>query len=488
MKKILQNIALCVLFGAACHADVFEPAKVLLPLPREITMGEGTCPADAKPVDRTDSALPAEGYVLEIAPDGIAIASRDEAGGFYARQTLKQIADVCPEALPCMKIKDWPQFAWRGVMLDEARTFFGKIAVKKLLDEMARYKLNVFHWHLTDDQAWRIAIPGWPNLVRRSRKLGLCAGESELWYSAADIKEILAYAAGRQITVVPEIDFPGHFGCAIRAYPKLSCTGKGNVLCAGNPEAIAFAENVLDCVCELFPSSVIHVGGDECPRHLWKKCPKCRDLMKREGIKSELGIQPWLTRQLASHLEAKGRRLCGWEEIAVGFGKPDERGESNNNSTLPAELLPPKSVMVMGYHVKPGARAANMGYDLIAAPNWHCYFDYSQLLPEDPYEYFRPDIRWCPLEAAHAFAPYELVEPLAHDRVKGVECCLWTSHTYSRSFTEVEWKLWPRTFAVAEAGWTCIDPRKRSFDEFLERAAHQRRRQLARHVNCAPLK
>ena len=479
-----------IMFAAIAAASAAFAAPMLIPAPREMSVTGGRvalAAADAPKVEVVAS-IPPEGYELSITTNAVTIRHSDDAGLFYAKATLAQLrADAADASLPCLEIKDAPAFRWRGLMLDESCRFFGKVTVKKLLDLMSRYKMNVFHWHLTDDQAWRLFIPEYPELVKKCGKSGSHEREVPPFYTEGDVREILAFAAARHITIVPEIDFPGHFRAVVRAYPKFACAkGARNAMCVGNPEAVRFAEMVLDRVCELFPSKVVHIGGDECKAGPWAKCPRCMSLVRRENLGGVKGIQPWLTRHLAGHLAAKGRRLCGWEEIAVGFGKPDARGESNNDSSLPDELLPPREVLVMGYHVKPGAKSANMGYDVIACPNWHCYFDYSQKLPEDPYLYFRPDIRWLPFEAAYRFDPYEGVKPEARRHITGVECCLWTSHVWS--VPELEWKVWPRGLAFAEVAWSNPDPAKRDFAEFSARAAEHRRRLIREHVNCAPLK
>ena len=491
MGKLLGHISSAAACAAALALTLSAMASMpLLPKPAECRFTGGTC-RNATVKTAIDKSIPPQGYALSVAPGGITIKSSDEAGAFYARMTLRQLETKDAKgknvSYPNCEIKDAPAFKWRGVMLDEARHFFGKAVVRELLERMAQYKLNVFHWHLTDNQNWRIEIPEFPELTKRGIwREGRCESESPLYYTEKDIKEILEFAKARHITVVPEIDFPGHLGAALRAYPQFACgAGKKNILCLGNPEAVAFAEKVLDRVCGLFPGEVIHIGGDECPVTNWEKCPKCKALMAREGIGDVKGLQPWLTRRLAAHLKTKGKRMSGWEEIAVGLGKLDKWGESENLASLLEEYLPPKSSLVMGYHTKPAALAANTGFDVVSCPTWHCYFDYQQKLPDDPHRYHRPDIRWCPLESVYNFDPYEGVNPQARGRIAGVECCSWTEKT--RNVTELEWKIWPRTLAFAEVAWRNEEPQKRDFKEFCERAAAHRRRLVAEHVNCAPV-
>ena len=487
----MKKMFLAIIVASGVALTLFAKLD-LIPMPREVNVTGGECRKSDAPKVETVATIPPEGYELSVTPDGVTIRHSDDAGLFYAKMTLEQLATKDakgnPTSYPCVEIKDAPAFRWRGVMLDEARHFFGKVAVKQILERMAFYKLNVFHWHLTDDQAWRIDIPGYPDLARLGTcRTGMCESEAPLFYSANDIREIVEYAKARHITIVPEIDFPGHFGAAVRAYPWLACPkGKKNVMCLGNPDAVRFAEKVIDGVCELFPGEVIHIGGDECPASSWAKCPKCKAFMKREGIGELKGMQPWLTRHLAKYLKSKGKRVSGWEEIAVGLGKLDKWGESENLSSLPENMLPPNDSLVMGYHTRPAALAANIGYEVVSCPTWHCYFDYSQKIQDDPHLYHRPDIRWCPLDAAFNYDPYECVNPDARNRIVGVECCNWAGKT--RNVTELEWKMWPRTFAFAEVAWRNEDTSKRDFAEFSERAAVHRARLIREHVNCAPLK
>lgn len=470
MKKML--FAMMVASGAAMSLS----AKLdLIPMPREVKTLDGECRAFDGPRVEIAATIPPEGYELSITPDGVTIRHSDDAGLFYAKMTLKQLREGATDgAMPCAEIKDSPMFKWRGVMLDEARHFFGKADVKKILDEMSWYKLNVFHWHLTDNQGWRLDVPGFPMLTT--------AGGA---YSADDVREVLAYAKERHITVVPEIDFPGHFGAACRAYPSFGCKPRARVMCVGNPEAIVFAEKVLDRVCELFPSEVIHIGGDECPRKQWESCPRCREFVVREGLKGVEDIQPWITRRLAACLAAKGRRAMGWEEIVVGRGKADANGESENKGSLGSALLPEKTTLVMGYHLEPGAKAVNMGYEAVLCPNWNCYFDYEQQLPDDRYSYFLPGKRWLPLKNVYKFNPFDGVAEKNRPRILGGQCCNWTEKT--KSFDALEWKLWPRALALAEVLWTFPDVGKRDFAEFSRRAEMHQRRLSEKSVNCAPV-
>ena len=318
----------------------------LIPMPREVAPRTGAYlsaeGAETVGVKRlADAAIPAEGYRMVVAEDGITVWSSDDAGAFYARQTLRQLAQKKAKEwrYPCVEIRDAPAFRWRGVLLDEGRHFFGKETVRKLLDLMAMYKFNVFHWHLTDDPSWRIEVPGYPELLdygdqcrmsKDQKPMGTSPRAGRRYYTTDDIREVVAYAAERHVTIVPEVEFPGHFFAAACAYPEFACDpesvkGKNrlpmvcgiqrDVMCVGNPDAVKFVEAALDAVCDLFPSKVVHIGGDECPRTAWEKCTKCRALMEREGL-SEVGdIQTWLTRHVVEYLEKKRRRAIGWDEM-----------------------------------------------------------------------------------------------------------------------------------------------------------------------------
>ena len=366
-------------------------ALALVPAPRELAWREGTCAyveADVRYV--RDAALPPEGYRLEVTPGGVTVASADDAGAFYARKTLKQLAagdggragarpsrgasGMPRPTIPCCVIKDAPAFRWRGFMLDEGRHFFGKETVKGLLDQMADHKLNVFHWHLTEDQGWRIDVPRFPELVkygsvRPESPMHGCRGTKgdfrgngqpygPYFYTPDDIREILAYAKERFIMVVPEIEVPGHIRALLAAHPEFACKEglprvpcmfngvQDEVLCAGNDDAIRFMEQVYDEVCALFPGAYIHIGGDECPKKRWKECPKCQARIKALGLKDEDELQAWVTRHFTDYLAKKGRRTIGWDEVYAGN--------------------PGKETIIQAWHIQHGNK-----YGLLAAEAGH---------------------------------------------------------------------------------------------------------------------
>ena len=499
-------------FGPALFAASSIPAVV--PAPQEMKVGEGSYSVKAKTVDgslydfETDGSLPKEGYRIAVTGKGISVAAADAAGRFYAEQTLRQLAsNQCGMLVfPCVEIADFPAYGWRGALLDEGRHFFGKETVKGMVDLMAYHKLNVLHWPLTEDQGWRIDIPGMPELVRHGswRKespkhgsklqvLGNFRYRSELngqkygpfYYTEADLREVVAYAAERHVRVVPEVDIPGHMRSAIAAYPNLTCfptnvVGRGahcdwgistDVLCIGNDETVAFLEKVFDFVCDVFPSEVIHIGGDECPRINWEKCPKCRARMEREGFTEAGQLQGWITRRIAAHLAKRGRRIMGWDEILA-----DDAPKSAIGQSWRTQKGNGAGTTLVG-----GAEAARLGYDMVMTPHTETYYDYCQGLEDDPFQYPGGMI---PLARAYAFDPCAGVAPEARRHVLGSQAQMWSEYIWNEY--DLAWKMWPRACAMAEALWTGQE--KKDFDGFLKRMRIHRVRLIGMGVNCAPLR
>lgn len=461
---------LCLICAAIALWTAFAESA-LLPMPREIAFTQGEC-AVVDPSVESVEGIASEGYELSVTPQGIVIRASGKAGVFYASQTLAQLAardsDGKIVSYPCCEIRDAPRFRWRGVHFDDVRHFFGKETVKRTIDLMSRYKLNVFHWHLTDNEAWLLDVPDWPELVKQGKGAEFSEAAGPFFYTANDIREVVDYAAARHVTVVPEVEFPGHFRAAIRAYPELGCPGGGKVMCLGNPEAVKFAEAVLDRVCELFPSQTIHFGGDECKRKYWAKCPKCQAFIKEHDLKGEDELQQWFTRHIVDYLASKGRRAIGWDEIFIG-----------------SDALA-KTTMGMCWRPQgAGAEAANDGYEIVRCPTTHCYFDFGQGVKDDPYVYFRDGDRAITLEKVYSFDPLDGVEETAKANIAGAQCCNWAEKTTDRH--EREWKLWPRALAMAEVLWTYPGPAERDYKEFERRAEVHRRRLIEDHVNCAPI-
>ena len=476
-------------------------AVALVPAPRELAWRDGTCTFAEKDVRfARDVAIPPEGYRMEVTTGGVTVASADDAGAFYAMKTLRQMADggrsrgarVPAVTVSCCLIRDAPAFRWRGFMLDEGRHFFGKETVKDLLDRMADHKLNVFHWHLTEDQGWRLAIDRFPELVqygavRPESAAHGCTGRPNdyrgngqpygpFFYTAADVREILAYAKDRFIAVVPEIEVPGHIRALLAAHPEFACreglprvprTMNGiedDVLCAGNDDAIRFMEQVYDEVCALFPGAYIHIGGDECPKKRWKACPKCQARIKALGLRDEDALQAWVTRHFTDYLAKKGRRTVGWDEILAG---------SPGIETVVHNWRKPEY----------GIEAAEKGHDVVISAVGATYFSVAPGVEDDPFTYLSPGRR-CSLAAAYAFDPLAGITDGARGRVLGAECCMWSECVWNEY--DLAFKLWPRACAFAEAVWTA-PAAPRDLGEFKRRMAVHRRRLIAAGVNCAPL-
>lgn len=424
----------------------------LIPLPREIRFTGGTSALrDDCPVTVTElPELPREAYTLRIENGAVQIAASSQAGAFYARMTLEQIKDTCGGLCDNLVIRDAPVLPYRGFLVDSCRHFYGVDELKRLIDAAAHFKLNRFHWHLTDDQGWRIEIKRYPLLTQ----VGACRSNSRFggvdegtphagFFTQEQIKEIVAYCAEHCIDVIPEIDMPGHFTAAIAAYPFLGCTGEAiqpqqkegifpNVLCVGNDDAVAFVRDVLDEVCDLFPGQYIHIGGDEAPRTHWRGCAKCTAKMKQAGLADHDALQGYFMRETASYLHSKGKTAITWNESLKG-------GCLSAQDVIVQKWMDRKK-LCRGF--------AQAGGKLIESDFYHYYFDY-------PYG-------MTPLQKAFAYDPFRAETPF------GVEGALWTE--YVRTFDDLCEKLFPRLLTVAERGWSGFPTH--SFSDF--RAAVQK--------------
>ncbi len=434
-----------------------------------------------------------EGYALRADPSGARIVAADAAGYFYGAQTLRQLlpnaafgggrATNLVWRIPGVEIADAPRFVWRGVMLDEGRHFFGRAYVLKLLDQMALHKLNTFHWHLTDDQGWRLAIEKYPRLMEVAAKRAASVTPWDrksqdgkpygpFFYTRQEIREIVAYAKARHIQIVPEIEMPGHARAALAAYPELSCRGlpleprvmwsiEEEVYCAGNDQTLRFLEGVLDEVVTLFESPFIHIGGDECPKARWKECPKCQARMRQNGLKDEHELQSWFVRHFDRYLAQKGRRLIGWEEILEGG-------------------LAPGAAVMSWRGMKGGQDAVALGHDVVMTPKDFCYFDYRQFSGNDGYEYIGGLLT---LKKVYAFDPCDGIPAYREPRVLGGQANLWSEYVWGER--DAGWKLYPRLCALAEAVWS--PPAKRDFTAFVKRMETHHDRLIRLGVNAAPL-
>ena len=399
------------------------------------------------------SGIAPEGYTLTVTPDAIRAVASDEAGLFYARQTLDQL--IQPGGLvPCVEIQDAPRFRWRGFHIDPCRHFMSIEDVKKQIDIMSRYKLNTMHWHLTEDQGWRIEIKKYPLLSQvsawRTEFDGSVYGG---YYTQEEIKDVVAYAAERHITVVPEIEMPGHAISAIRAYPWLSCTGEtistfytwgtpDISLCVGKESTFEFLDDVIAEVVELFPSEYIHIGGDECRKNRWEECPLCQARIVEQGIVGDSHgtavekLQSYAIRRMEGILAKYGRKLIGWDEILEGG-------------------LAPTATVMSWRGEEGGKKAAAAGHEVIMTPGSEgMYFDHFQGDPKvEPVTIGH----YTTLEKVYSYdpVPKELRDAGKGNLVKGVQCNNWAEYMYE------PWQRWymlfPRAFALAEIAWTPVE-------------------------------
>ena len=432
----------------------------------------GGAAADGEIFLHTDAiaADAAGGYRLEITPHRIVITGRDAAGAFYGTRDILQLLPPAGDAawktaqpvnLPAVRIADRPRYAWRGMMLDCGRFFHSKADVEEFLDWLAFHKLNVFHWHLTEDQGWRIEIRKYPKLTTvgawrdSSPPYGNRQGSDGTrhggFYTQAEIREVAAYAAARHITIVPEIEMPGHASAAIASYPEFGNTdvpgynprvqttwGVHPYIFAPREETFRFLEDVLTEVCELFPASpYIHIGGDEAPKDQWKRSKAAQEVIKREKLKDEFELQSWFVRRMAKFLESKHRRLIGWDEIQEGG-------------------LPKSATMMVWRDTRWAKHALAQGNQVVMAPNSHTYLDHYQLpggpeLAKGPF--YEAIGGYLPVENVYSFNPGSVVEkPEQEKQVLGVQGQLWSE--YFHDWKKVQYMTFPRIAAIAEIGWT----------------------------------
>ena len=435
---------------------------------------------------RHDASVADEGYKFIISPENIIVKAKDAAGVFYAIQTLKQIIpvqayetplDLEKIKLPTLKISDKPHFAYRGYMLDCSRHFWKVETIKEMLDILAMHKMNRFHWHLTEDQGWRIEIKKYPLLtelgsLREQTTTGKNEGLDGIpyggYYTQKEIKEIVKYAQERFITIVPEIEIPGHSLGALSAYPWLGCEGeKGNyktwsywgvskqIACAGKESTFKFWEDVLEEVIELFPGEYIHIGGDEAPRDMWKACPDCQKRIADNNLKNEAELQSYVNSRIEKFLSAHGRKMIGWDEILEG-------GVS-------------KDATIMSWRgTEGGIAAAKKGNNVIMTPGGYCYFDYCQTT--DRKDELLSNGSYVPLRRAYSFNPYDQLEKDEQKYIMGIQANLWTE--YVTTPMQLQYKTLPRLGAIAELGWTNPSPETKDVEEFIGRA-----KELARYYS-----
>ena len=520
MKKLLLTLAAGIVL---CSCGSHDPQIAIVPYPNHLETGRGTYRVTDRPVtcdsrtdERTqravvgfaarlatvtggtnpvtvadevpasgirfvtDESLPAEGYELNVDGEGIEVRASQFPGLLYALQSLEQLlpaavygTEPAPDAaweVPCVKIADAPRFAYRGMHLDVARHFFSVDEVKRYIDVMAIHKLNTLHWHLTDDQGWRIEIKRYPELtaVGSIRKATVVRKEWGTYdgtpyggfYTQDEIRDVVKYAADRGVTVIPEIDLPGHMLAALTAYPELGCTGgpyevwgrwgvADDVLCPGREKTFEFLEGVLTEVMELFPSEYIHIGGDECPKVRWEKCPRCQAKIRQLGLKddgehtAEHYLQSYVTDRIGKFLAQHGRRIIGWDEILEGRA--------------------PSDAVVMSWRGSEGGiAAAKLGHDVIMTPNSHFYFDYYQSLDTDAEPFGIGG--YIPMEQVYSYDPaFPELTPEQQKHILGVQANLWTEYVLSDE--HLEYMLLPRLAALSEVQW-CL-PETKDWNRFI---------------------
>lgn len=504
MKNLYLGLFSLLLLCACAHNVSTETSHNLLPLPQEMqptggsfTIGKGTKLCINAPADDINAIANAlapweglleltndrdatgciameisnevegitslEGYTINVDRKGVSVKATSAAGLFYAAQTLQQLADG-GNTIPACTITDEPQFAYRGLMLDVSRHFFGKEFIKKQIDAMAHFKMNRLHLHLTDAAGWRIEIKKYPRLTEfaawRSpaiwkewwfgdRKYVEEGSEGAYggYYTQKDIKELVAYAAERYITIIPEIEMPAHSEETLTAYPELSCTHepyKQADFCVGNEKAFEFLENVLSEVIELFPSEYIHIGGDEAGKASWPHCPLCQKRMKEEGLKDVNELQSYLIQRIEKFVNSKGRQIIGWDEILDGG-------------------LAPNATVMSWRGTEGGIAAVESGHKAIMTPGGYCYLDSYQDAPNTQPMAFGP---YMPLEKVYSYNPRAGIDSAKASLIHGIQGNLWVEYIPTEEL--VEYMIYPRILAIAEIGWS--NPAERDYAEFKQRA------------------
>lgn len=410
-----------------------------------------------------------EAYTIMVDKKGVTIAGSTPKGVFYGVQTLRKSLPVGAATvvrLPSVKISDSPRFVHRGMMLDCSRHFFPLEFVKRYIDLIAMHNMNVFHWHLSDDQGWRIEIKKYPELtIKGSRRSGTVIGYNTAlddsipyggYYTQEQAREIVEYARQRYVTVIPEIDMPGHMLAALATYPELGCTGGPyevghrwgiykDVLCVGNEKIYDFCEGVLDEIMQIFPSKLIHIGGDETPTEVWEKCPKCIKRAEDNNMTVKQ-VQSYFTSRIEKYVNSRGRRIIGWDEILGGD-------------------ISQSAVIQSWRDTKHGRIAAEAGHDVIMSPTSHCYFDYSQA--DEKNSKYEPTLcgGYIPVEKVYAFEPCDENLPESYrPHILGVQANIWAEYLLYPN--QVEYQALPRMAALAEVQWTSG---KKDYQAFLKR-------------------
>lgn len=472
MIKKLLTMGLVAMCSVAAEAEIN-----VIPRPAQVVEKEGKFHATSLEPSKTvqykidKKVRGSEAYTLSVTPKGIVAKASTQTGLFYAKQTLLQLIDQDGN-VPCVEIKDAPRFSYRGLHLDPCRHFFTVEETKKQIDLMAQYKLNTMHWHLTEDQGWRIEIKKYPELLQYGAQR--VEGDGSIhkgYYTQEEIKDVVAYAAERHITVVPELEIPGHELAAIAAFPNLTCRGEKTtprivwgvediVMCPGKEDMFTFLQDVIDEMVPLFPSKLFHIGGDESPRGEWEKCPKCQARMKAEGLTKEAQLQSYVIGRIEKYLRAKGKTIIGWDEILEG---------GNLDTTA----------VVMSWRGEEGGIIAGKAHHhvLMTPGSQGLYFDHYQGDPQ-------AEVQECiggysTLEKVYSYdpVPQSLREAGAAQYVLGVQANNWSEYIHNDA--ELEWRIWPRALALAEIAWSPVEGK--DFADFQRRVDGPATQNLLRH-------
>ena len=466
MKRFLWIFA--AMFFAMTPEALAQGVDMVIPVPEQVIPGEGVYRFEESPqiTFRHSKKMAPESYRLEVRKDGVRITSADDAGAFYAQQTLAQMIseDNGVKEVQCCVVNDCPRFSYRGLHFDVSRHFRSLDFLKKQIDAMALYKMNRMHIHLTDAAGWRMEIEAYPKLTsfaawRPQQKwkdwwygdrLYVEEGTEGAYggyYTKDQMRELVEYARQRHIEVIPEIEMPGHSEEVLAAYPELSCKGTAysqGEFCVGNEETFRFLETVLEEVMEVFPSEMIHIGGDEANKAHWKECPKCQQRMQAEGLADVDELQSYLIKRIARFVESKGRRIVGWDEIldgglAQGATVMSWRGEEG------------------------GIEAMRMGHDVIMTPGRYCYLDHTQ---DAPFKEPESIGGYLPLDSVYVYDPASKTMDLP-GRLLGIQGNLWSEYVVTDS--HAEYMYWPRALAIAETGWS--QPHRKDLGDFRRRAS-----------------
>ncbi len=456
MKRTICSFLLCWIISS-CIASSKADNPVILPAPTSFKTASGTC--HITKLDRIrrveDNSIPEEGYELKVNKKGVQITCSEDKGYRYALQTLGMVKEQFEgkKSLPCFEVKDQPRLKWRSFLLDSGRQYQQPQTIKKLLDLLFLLKINKFHWHLTEGLGWRLEIKKYPALTQKGAFVGRQA-EQQGFYTQEEVKDLIRYAAERNIEIVPEIDMPGHSEAALVAYPQLSCFGDSvvvpeqgftqHIFCAGKDSVLTFLKDVLDEVCELFPAEYIHLGGDEAPKGNWNKCSDCQQRIADLGLKDSHDLQLWFSAQMASYLKEKGKKVIFWGDVLYREG-----------TTLP------DNVTIhwwnwRGHKDLALKRATELGHPVIAGTNYCTYLNF----PITPWRGYKQG-RTFDISDIYGDNPSNIKD---NPVIMGMSTALWTDDVVKESM--IDQRILPRIFALSQQMWSKGEAV--SFDDFMD--------------------